>query len=69
MEPDIELEGHRPGQDIVPGGDFSENANLLWSLYGKEAKEFDKETLKDMTSGMEGLLLFVRSLFSTLPIL
>ena len=42
--------------------DFNESANPLWSHYGKMAKEDDKDTLEDMTSGMEGLLLFVRSL-------
>ena len=47
--------------------DFDEHANPLWSLYGEKAKEDDKVTLEDITSGMDGLLLFVRSLSSTLP--
>jgi hypothetical protein len=55
------------GVDLNIDPDFNESANPLWSLYGKMAKEDDKDTLEDMTSGMEGLLLFVRSLSSTLP--
>ena len=66
MDSDIELEGYSPGQDIDRDGDFNENANPLWSLYGKEAKEFDKHAIKDMTGGIEELFLFVRSLPSTL---
>ena len=50
------------GVDLSVDPDFNESANPLWSLYGKMAKEDDKDTLEDMTSGMEGLLLFVRSL-------
>ena len=57
----------RPVTDIDQ--DFNDNANPLWSLYGKEAQEFDKVTLENITSDMEGLLLFVRSLSSTLPLL
>ena len=67
--------GHQPGINatdrywedrfnIDPG--FKESTNPLWSHYGKMAKEDDKDTLEDMSSGMEGLLLFVRSP-STLP--
>jgi len=65
MDPDIELEGHMHGGGIDQ--DFNDSANPLWSLYGKKAKEYDKASLDDITSGMEGLLLFVRSLSSTLP--
>ena len=66
MDPDIELQ-RRINKEIDKG--FNESANPLWSLYGKMAKEDDKATLEDITSGMEGLLLFVRFLFSTLPLL
>ena len=55
------------GVDLSIDEDFDEHANPLWSLYGEKAKEDDKATLEDITSGMDGLLLFVRSLSSTLP--
>ena len=54
------------GVDLNIDPDFDEHANPLWSLYGEKAKEDDKATLEDITSGMDGLLLFVRSLSSTL---
>ena len=57
---------HMHGVDLNIDPDFNESTNPLWSLYGKMAKEDDKDTLEDMTSGMEGLLLFVR-FPSTLP--
>jgi len=70
MDPVIELERqmHASGAGI-DDQDFNDSANPLWSLYGKKAKDYDKATLDDITSGMEGLLLFVRSLSSTLPLL
>ena len=60
--------GHRdqiPGEPAKPGAvtkkDFNDSANQLWLLYGKTAEKYDKDTLDDTTSDMEGLLLFVRS--------
>jgi len=41
--------------------DFDDSANALWSLYGKEAENYDKATIKDIKSDMDGLLIFVRS--------
>jgi hypothetical protein len=41
--------------------DFDDNADPLWSLYGKEAKKYDKVTLNDIKKDMDGLLIFVRS--------
>ena len=72
MDPEI---GNQPGPnvdemcgvDLNFDKDFDENANPLWSLYGKKAKEDDKATLEDITSGMDSLLIFVRSLSSSLP--
>ena len=49
--------------------DFDDSANALWSLYGKEAKNLDHATIKDIKSDMDGLLIFVRSYSSTLPLL
>ena len=78
MDPEAAA-GLQPGNDVaqikaqMPGAvpdidaDFDESMNPLWSLYGKMAKDDDKETLEDTTSGMDGLLIFVRSLSSTLP--
>ena len=67
MDPDIELQRRTNKEEIDKG--FDDSANPLWSLYGKMAKEDDKATLEDITRGMEGLLLFLRFLFSTLPLL
>jgi len=60
MDPDTETE--------VDLG-FSDSANPLWSLYGRISKEYDTANLNDLTSGMDGLLVFVRSLSSTLSLL
>ena len=67
--------GNQPGRDVGQmcgvdlniDEDFDEHANQLWSLYGEKAKEDDKATLEDITGGMDGLLIFVRPLSSTLP--
>ena len=72
MDPEI---GHQHGIDVTQmhgvdlniDPDFNESTNPLWSLYGKMAKDDDKDTLEDTTSGMDGLLIFVRFLSSTLP--
>lgn len=46
--------------------DFDDSANALWTLYGQEAKNYDRATIKNIKSDMEGLLIFVRSSSSTL---
>ena len=61
VDPEVGHVAQMPGAD--PDADFNENTNSLWSLYGKMAKEDDKDSLEDTTSGMDGLLIFVRSLF------
>jgi len=68
--PDIELpvEPQMPGAHMIDQ-DFNDSANPLWSLYGKVVKEYDKATLDDITSGMDGLLIFVRSISPALPLL
>ena len=66
MDPTIEREGHMD-EFLIP--DFDVGANPLWSLYGEMAKEYDTANLDDITSGMDGLLIFVRSLSSTLSLL
>ena len=57
-----DLEAQQPAQD------FDDSANALWSLYGKEAENYDKATIMDIKSDMDGLLIFVRSCCSTLPL-
>jgi hypothetical protein len=41
-------------------GDFDEGANTLWTLYGKEAKEFDEAHIQTLKDDMDSILLFVR---------
>jgi hypothetical protein len=69
-EPRTDLEAPPPASEADSDSenqDFDESANNLWSLYGKEAKNYDKATIKDIKSDMGGLLIFVRSHSSTLP--
>ena len=48
--------------------DFDEDANDLWSLYGKEAKSHDEARIKTLKGDMDGVLIFVCALcFSALP--
>ena len=48
--------------------DFDEDANDLWSLYGKEAKSHDEARIETLKDDMDGVLIFVRSMcFSCLP--
>jgi len=64
MAPDNDLEA----QVDPDNRDFDDSANALWSLYGKEAENYDKATIKDIKSDMDGLLIFVRSCSPTLPL-
>ena len=45
-------------------GDFDGNANALWTLYGKEAKSYDKARIHSLKEDMDGVLIFVRSSFA-----
>jgi hypothetical protein len=70
LKPRTDLEAPPPASEADSDSenkDFDESANNLWSLYGKEAKNYDKATIKDIKSDMGGLLIFVRSHSSTLP--
>ena len=42
-----------------PGQDFDEDANDLWSLYGKEAKSHDEARIEIWKDDMDGVLIFV----------
>jgi hypothetical protein len=44
-------------------GDFGGSANALWTLYGKEAKSHDEARIQTLKDDMDGVLIFVRSLF------
>ena len=39
--------------------DFDEDANDLWSLYGKEAKSYDGARIETLKGDMDGVLIFV----------
>jgi hypothetical protein len=39
--------------------DFDEDANDLWSLYGKEAKSHDGARIETLKGDMDGVLIFV----------
>ena len=39
--------------------DFDEDANDLWSLYGKEAKSHDEAQIETLKGDMDGVLIFV----------
>jgi len=68
LETAIELEAQAPGAYIEgPQEDFGDSANPLWSLYGKLAEKHDKDNWELLTDGLDDLLIFVRSLSSTLP--
>ena len=43
--------------------DFDEDADGLWSLYGKEAKSHDEEWIKVLKEDMDAILIFVRASF------
>jgi hypothetical protein len=43
--------------------DFDEDANDLWSLYGKEAKSHDEEWIKVLKEDMDAILIFVCASF------
>src|SRR6266567_3050573 len=43
--------------------DFDEDANDLWSLYGKEAKSHDEEWVKALKEDIDTALIFVCAYF------
>ncbi|KAI0259248.1 hypothetical protein BC834DRAFT_639729 [Gloeopeniophorella convolvens] len=49
--------------DRAPPGDFDNDANGLWSLYGKEAKNHDEALIQTWKEDMDGILIFA-GLFS-----
>ena len=51
------------GSSEAVQGDFDEGANTLWTLYGKEAKEFDEAHIQTLKDDMDSILLFVRFTF------
>jgi hypothetical protein len=44
-------------------GDFHGSANTLWTVYGKEAKSYDKARVEPLKDDMDGVLIFVRLYF------
>jgi hypothetical protein len=44
--------------------DFDDGANALWSLYGREARSHDEVRFLSLAADMDGVLLFVRFVFS-----
>jgi hypothetical protein len=43
--------------------DFDDNANDLWSLYGKKVKSHDEAQVKGLKDDMDGVLIFVCACF------
>lgn len=57
-----------PGDNPERPKDFDEDANGLWSLYGKEAKSHDEARIETLKDDMDGVLIFVCAMyFSVLP--
>jgi hypothetical protein len=57
-----------PGETPEQRQDFDEDANDLWSLYGKEAKSHDGALIETLRGDMDGVLIFVGAMyFSALP--
>lgn len=58
-------DGGSPADDDPPQEsqewDFDDRADALWSLYGKEAKNYDEATVNTLKVDMDGLLIFVCS--------
>jgi hypothetical protein len=46
--------------------DFDDDADDLWSLYGKQAKSYDEAWAKALKEDMDGVLIFVCDCFSCL---
>jgi hypothetical protein len=72
LKPRTDLEAPAPASEAdsdTENKDFDDSANNLWTLYEKEAKKYDKATIKDIKSDMGSLLIFVRSHSSTYPLL
>ncbi|KAI0263085.1 hypothetical protein BC834DRAFT_334095 [Gloeopeniophorella convolvens] len=48
---------HEPS---ASSGDYNDDANGLWTLYGKEAKGNDEAMIQTWKEDMDGILIFVR---------
>ena len=75
MPPDDPPVNFTPGNNIDSEpeekrmiGDFDGSANALWTLYGKEAKSHDEARIQTLKDDMDGVLIFVRSIFFPTPI-
>jgi len=51
--------GHSPEDSPEKSKDFDDSANVLWYLYGKEAKDHDEARMQTLRDDMDGLLIFV----------
>ena len=59
---------NQPEQPPKEAQDFYEDANDLWSLYGKEAKSHDGARIETLKGVLVGVLLFLCAMcFSALP--
>jgi hypothetical protein len=58
---DSELEEQTEEKRLI--GDFDGSANVLWTLYGKEAKSYDDARINTLKDDMDGVLIFVRPYF------
>ncbi len=52
-----------PEESAEERKDFDENANDLWSLYGKESKSHDEAQIATLKGDMDGVLIFVCAIF------
>jgi len=50
---------HSPKDSREKPKDFDNSANVLWNLYGKEAKDHDEARMQTLRDDMDGLLIFV----------
>ena len=72
LEGTSDRNGPSPSPEVTPKKrqpeDFDEDANDLWSLYGKEAKSYDGARIETLKGDMDGVLIFVCGMyFSALP--
>ena len=50
---------HSPEDSPEEAKDFDDSANVLWYLYGKEAKGHDEARMQTLKEDMDALLIFV----------
>lgn len=46
--------------------DYGDPSNKMWSLYVKEAEKFDKDLVEDWKGTMDGILIFVRQITTSM---